>query len=231
MNCRYGLISQPKNYTGFYILFAEIYNRDFKSDINALFSFFKELRFLGSFKAKIDWETKKIISDIDEDINFYKEKFKLMPVFKIIIVNNNKNRPIYALFNNPVLYDISCMVPIFARQIPKPIYTCSQIKKIAIIFPYRNPVIRGSILENIIQSGPEVFIFFGEKSIVKKYINFLKQYGVDRSKIKITHLKFKELFISLEGYIIIGCYNMDIYKIHKQIKALKRGQKIFYLTN
>jgi hypothetical protein len=243
VTCRLGLISwpvycnTPKLKTDTYIILGEIYDKDIVNNLDVLTEFNNDLRFLYPFKAKKKGDKIKIYNE--EDFVFFRKKYKLTS--NVILHNYSKSEKIRLVFRTPCLFDISCLERLFKNEIS--LYKQPEIslvyKRVFIVLPNNNPVIRGKQLNECIYSSKEcnsLFIVVGDKhglnrdttsTLMKRYLLSLGVYSNNinksiKDKFPESILESLELikFIS-KDIIFISCQSCNIQKIMSFIRDSK----------
>lgn len=239
--CQWALISWPvKNKTpnSFYIFLGEVENKD--PDI--LSDFYKDLQYLYPFY----YSDKKNIYNI-EDIVFFRRKYNLTKEITLVGKPNND----IIVFRTPVLYDISCMVPLF-NQKKKTCYV-EKNNTIGITVSTIDPIKRGKMLEQAMLYGCKNFIVFGgiygsnknrTSSLATRYllsckvpfsqiIKLQEDNGIKSVLNAFDTINF--MFTDNIKEVVIVCSSENIQSIAKGIRtwkkigAIKRNVKITYL--
>lgn len=259
MNCKISLISWPieNQYpNNFYINLGEIYNKNIKNDINTLTQFKKDLTYLYPFRVSIinspNGDVKITIYNIDDFI-FFQKKYNLTVKIKII------GKPISGIikFRTPILYDTTCIVPLFDQtslpSCPEEkniIHSSESLGKVCIVLPYHNPIERGILLDSII-SHNTTFLLIGDKqgnnldttaSLMSRYLlsKYISQDKIIKTKEDgklfcildaITLLEFMNLYKN--NIIYIACLSREINEIKDIIriwryKGIIPNKKIYF---
>jgi hypothetical protein len=157
ISCKIGLISLPKESDinckkQIIINMGEIFDKNILNDINILYEFHKNLRYLCNFNVIV--KNKQIKLDNIEEILFLQSKYKLTKK-----LTSTKPLPEGVIkYLKPQLYDIDCMIPLFPDIVPKKLYNTNnktKLIKLFIILPCTNPIIRGELIEKCIESCEE----------------------------------------------------------------------------
>jgi hypothetical protein len=132
------------------------------------------------------------------------------------------------------------MVPLFDRKCPRPIFNKEKTgnEKVAIILPYSNPVIRGILLDNCLNSQASVFIVIGDKNgsntdttstLMSRYLLSCKvpRENIIKSTVKDgcidEALVLGEFVIGHNKFaVFIVCASSDMYSVLTHIKQKKR---------
>jgi hypothetical protein len=230
--CRIALISWPiskKSPKNFYINLGEIYDKKIQEDITILSQFHRETAYLYPFRYK---DTCYNI----EDFNVFRKRYGLT-IRHRLVGNIPKEKVI--TFRSPVLYDISCMVPLFrnTKSIPKKYYP---ISKACIVLPTLNPIIRGHILNEVIINRPEFIVLAGKRdgknhdSTATLMTRYLRKRGVPMKnifKIQIDKkpecildaLELLEMInIPMECPIVVACSHEDINIVQRTVRKWRR---------
>lgn len=142
IKCRIGLISKPVNnsFLG-YINLGEVY---INKNVENLYSIHTNTQYLTSFIGLI--KNNSIIDNIEE-IYRVQERYKLTR--KLYYSGNLSGK---LIFSKPLLYDISCMVPLFSDKI---MYIRIRLYdflkyRVFIVMPICDPIICGKALKSCI---------------------------------------------------------------------------------
>ena len=205
--CRWAVITWPllgdpeKNK----IVLGEFYDPKYKTSAVAN-SLRRELAF---------WYPLKMVGgvfDNEEDIELLRNKYHLTtPLYEKISCS----------FVSPVLYDLSCMIPLFLEDKKLPVYSSEKsTEQIGIIFPHLDPGVRGCIIEQMVLMNLKKFIVLGgrekknSRSIAALSRRFLLMCKVPPERI----CKIRESRACLENAlrvcrtleVVIGCSVFDI---------------------
>jgi hypothetical protein len=233
--CKWALISWPIDQQTphqLYLIIGELYDKNIKENISTLSKFNRDLQYLYPFR--FSQEENSCYNE--EDIYCLQKKYGLTS--KLRLVGESKNKII--TFRSPVLYDISCMVPLFEKSTStnKIIYE-QKNDVICIVIPYLNPVNRGKLLEDVLKYGPGTFVLVGDTygknkdstaTLMSRYL-LSCQVPSDRI-IKIRDDKIPECILeSIEiinmtspdpDYeLLIACRHKNIQEINKTIRIWK----------
>jgi hypothetical protein len=230
--CRWAVITWPlsgdpeKNH----IVIGEFYDPKYKTS-TVVNSLRRDLTFWYPLKM-IDG-----IFDNEEEVDAMRNKYHL-------------TRPLYEKIScklvSPVLYDLSCMTPLFVEDKKLPGYTEKSSEKIGIIFPNLDPSIRGCIIKQMVLMNLKKFITLGgpEKKNLRSTAalsrRFLLMCKVPPEKI----CKIRESRGCLENAlrmcntveVVIGCSVLDISWIGPFVRCCReigifRGQVRFVVNN
>ena len=156
--CKIAIISWPihtKTPFDFYLNLGEIYDSSVKNDISKLSELNRDLKYLYPFRF-INGKCDNV-----EDFNIFKDKYKLTLSTKIFRKETeNENNDV--IFRTPILYDISCMVPLFEKSIIKINSEYISNPIICIVLHNIDPISRGKILEEVISNKPRYIILTGD---------------------------------------------------------------------
>lgn len=222
--CRWALISWPINQKipqPCYLILGELYDRNIRENIAILSQFHRDLQYLYPFRFS---KEKNSCNNI-EDIIYFQKKYSL--TVKLQLVGENEGDII--TFRSPVLYDISCMVPLFDKNVRKIAYK-QKNDLICIILPYLNPVDRGKLLEEVVRYGPATFVIIGDSygknkdSTATLMCRYLLSCQVPINRIlKVRHDKKPECI--LEAIEIVNAVEQDDYSLliacrHENIQSI-----------
>ena len=178
IDCKIGIIAFPKNYSKIHFLnIGEIYDKKIKNNINTLYNLHSELKYLCCFRTcNIEG---KIIPDNLEEIIIYQTKYKLTrKIFENVCINEE-----IVEYNEPELYDLSCMVPLFENKVPRYDYNIknNEYVRVFILLPEIDPIKRGEIINNCLNCSENREIYFyllGDRygSNLEKTINLTRRY-------------------------------------------------------
>jgi len=147
---RYGLISFSPDKQS-YIVLGELYDKSIKENTEQLVQLFQELNYLYPFHL-VDNLPNNI-----EDLRYFQNKYKITSR-KIPSVTN------YSVFHSPRLYELSAMVPLFPQCLPLHCYNSEDVSnRIAVIAPYKDPVLRGKLAELAIENKSKLFVVLGDE--------------------------------------------------------------------
>lgn len=224
MNCKIGIISWPtknKTETTGFICFGEIYDNTISTSSKTLSLLSKELSYLYPFVCTVS-NSNIAFSNI-EDLNFYRQKYKLTFSIKIYgKITQGKH-----VFHTPVLYDFNCNKSFVYKPYPRS-FLPSPHKKICIVFPYDNPIKRGELLSHVLENNINTFMLIGntwrqnKDSISTLMARFLLLRGVPTQNIiKCRENKKPECFLTalallkainmyIDYEICVACLSQDI---------------------
>jgi hypothetical protein len=141
--CKIALLAKSCNSDwNCFINLGEVFDIKIKNDIGKLYQLHFTTKYLYPFNITI--EDNKIIPCNLEEITNIQNKYNLTRILSITGKKHNNS------FETPVLYDLTCMVPLFSPKIERlKINNIPQTGlRIIIILPYTNPIKRGKIIEN-----------------------------------------------------------------------------------
>jgi hypothetical protein len=221
-----------KSPKGLYINLGEMYDKSMKDNLPLLSQFNRELACLYPF----DYNKSCYNS---EDFKFFKNRYSL--TLGIRLVGVKIDYPTRLVFRTPVLYDISCMVPLFEPGffIPRgPSVTPSPI--VCIVLGTTDPICRGKILDEVISCNPMYIILTGAKfgenynSTTTLMTRYLLKRLIDNKKIIKSHLfkkpdcildclEMQELLqVNDHTETRIACCQDDITSIQKAVRVWRR---------
>lgn len=153
ISCKLGLVSFPKDtQEDYYLNLGEVYDKNIRKDETILYEFHSNLQYLCEITVIIN--KNQVIPTNIEEIRNLQVKYKLTPKIYIVPTILKKISKKKIQFSAPKLYDISCMVPLFPKSVPKTLYTNNKNShsKLFIILPYTDPIVRGKIIKNCLQT-------------------------------------------------------------------------------
>lgn len=244
--CRWALISWPIEESApnnLYLILGEFYNREIRDDISVLSEFYRDLQYFYPFRFSVG----KNICYNFEDIFSLQKKYGLTAKSQLVGQPTKK----VLTMRTPVLYDITCMVPLFPKRKRKISYK-QKNDEVCIILPYSNPVHRGKLLEDAVNHGPSTFVVIGNirgqnrDSIATLASRYLLTCGVPQDRIiKMCENKQPECILEAievvnmsmvdsDYDIAIACRHDNIQEISKTIRYWRRtdilvDRKISYL--
>lgn len=244
ITCKIGIVSFPVNHKQDYFLnLGEIYDKNVKQDVNSLYEIHTNLQYFCEFLANTK-NNKKVVPNNIEEIKIFQMNYNLTP--NIFLSKKIKQEKVK--FTPPELYDISCMIPLFSEKISRCIYTKNKInnKKLFIILPYVDPIVRGKIIKNcLINIGGDSLGYFLTIGTVKGENienscelnkNYLLSCGIPEQNIAMNEYdEFPDCILeSLSiakmiyqpDYIFIGVSKEDIGNILKCVRYLRKERKI-----
>jgi hypothetical protein len=142
-NCRIALIAWSIKPPGLYLNMGEIYDPNMKQ-LNILYDFYNEIKYLYPFRCSV--KQKNVLCYNIEDFRVFQTKYKLT---KKIVLCGEKEGVI--TFKSPLLYDLSCMIPLFIAKEYVP-YSISEKRdddvgvRLFVVVLYKNPITRAKIL-------------------------------------------------------------------------------------
>ena len=226
INYRIGLIAwpvysnPPTSSSDTYLNLGEIYDKEVKTDLQMLIKLRDQLKYLYHFKIKnVD---NKIILYNYEDFEYFRRKFKLSSETRLYnYISKSHEKTERLIFKRPQLYNISGMKPLFPNNIPQSqAIEISTHRRIFIVSPYENPVLRGMIMDSclsLIKQKNPIFILIGDRygknkeSTSKLMKRYLLCNGIFSEKINIIlYDKFPD-FISESLNLLPFILNSDKY--------------------
>lgn len=234
--CKIGLISWPiDNNTpqNFYICLGEIYDKQIKNDPNVLSEFYRDLNYLYPF-------TYSLVSNKcynSEDFKAFKTKYKLTIGLKLIgrIPVGVKQ----IIFRSPVLYDLTCMVPLFIRERQERVSYNPSRNSVFIVIPTLDPICRGKILDEVISNSPKYIIITGSvagdnitstTTLMCRYLQkkgipsgiVIKSRGDKKPNCILDCLALIDIMGLNDLDISIGCSCSDITLLQKSVRVWRR---------
>jgi len=218
-----------------YINLGEIYDK------NCLQELHRDLVYFYPFRYNSE---KNICYNIED---FFSLKRRHPITQRIFLVKISYQKKIL-IFRSPVLYDITCMVPVFdSPHIPKSI-SVEPLYDFCIVIPHLDPIVRGKSLEIACTSSKNIVLMGGKlgknldtlASLFERYLRYM-QYPSEKI-IKTFCEDISEVFqlltetevISTEMLCCITCNSDVVNTIQKYIKTCRRfssffPQKMIYL--
>jgi hypothetical protein len=243
--CRWALISWPigqKTPQDLYLNLGEIYDKNIKSDIFTLSQFNRDLRYLYPFR----YSQKNNRCSNSEDFICLQKKYGLTVRLQLVGESDRK----IITFRSPVLYDITCMVPLFVQDNCKTFYK-QKNDLICIVLPYQDPISRGKLLEECVKYGPSSFVLIGDTygengdSTATLMCRYLLSCNVPANRILKIHqdnipeciLEALEIVDFTEGDseydLVIACRHENIQKIARTIRWWRKnniiGKRVTYI--
>lgn len=240
--CRWALISWPieePNPNNLYLILGEFYD---KKNISILSEFYRDLQYLYPFRFSV----RENICYNTEDISCLQKKYHLTVKYRLI---GSTTKNILTL-RTPILYDISCMVPLFPQKKPKISYK-QKNDTVCIVLPYSNPIHRGKLLEEVVNYGSMTFAVVGDiygenrDSTATLATRYLLTRSVPPDRIlKINESRKPECIleaieivnmssVDTDYDIVIACRHDNIQEISKTIRYWRRkdilDRKVSYL--
>ena len=234
--CKIALISYPiksNSPFNFYINLGEIYDDSMKQNLSLLSQFYRELKFLYPFRYS------KTCSNI-EDYKLFRVRYKLTNIIKL---TGQIPEEKIITFRTPILYDITCMVPLFINEpLKSPIKEYIENHIACIVLPSIDPIIRGKMLDEVITNKPKYIVLVGDKngnnfdSTSTLMHRYLRKYSVPNlniiksnvtSKIPncildcLSILEIIDIDIINKYKIIVACSPDDITFIQKSVRSLR----------
>lgn len=252
INCKIGLISKPvTNSEEYFLNLGEIFDKGIRNNISILYELHKCLPYICSFNIKV--KNDNIILDNMEDIISLQDRYRLTR--KIWLYGYNMRRNTKKIkFLTPELYDISCMVPLFSDKIKHTLCPLGGIKdplRIFILFPYKDPTVRGKIIDNCFNVAHNHKLYFytmggvygsNKNSISKLNKRYLLSRGVKDEDIYVNEYdndneNFDEYIIEAlnmidfiisnkEIFLYIGVETKDMSTVMNHIRKAKKSNKI-----
>lgn len=253
INCKIGLISKPfNNSEDCFLNLGEIFDKGIRNNISILYELHKCLPYICSFNIKVKNDI--IILDNMEDIISLQDKYKLTRKIWLYGYNNMRTNTKKIKFLTPELYDISCMVPLFSDKIKRTLCPIVGIKnplRIFILFPYKDPTVRGKIIDNCFNIADNHKLYFytmggvygsNTNSISKLNRRYLLSRGVKDEDIYMNEYDNNEDFdeciieaLNMIDFIIsnkeifllyIGVESKDMSTTMNHIRKAKKSNKI-----
>jgi len=241
--CKWALISWPVKESKpnkVYVILGEFYDKKIYDNISFLSEFYRDLQYFYPFRFSV---SRKNCYNI-EDIFCLQKKYGL--TIRHRLVGNTKEKVL--TMRTPILYDISCMVPLFPTSVQKLSYI-QKNESVCIVMPCIDLIKRGKLLEEIINYGSKIFAvcgnIYGENkdTIATLSTRYLLKRGVPFSQIvKISGNKNTEyileaidiLNIIITNYnIVIACRSDDIQDINKKLRIWRKkkmlNRKVTYI--
>jgi hypothetical protein len=236
--CKIALISWPttnKTPHNLYINLGEIYDKCIKEDIYTLSEFYRDLNYLYPFEYLL--KTGKCFNS--EDFTYFKHKYSLTLTIKLI---GKKPDPTChkLIFRTPILYDISCMVPLFIPSKYIPINPVLSTNMVSIVLSTIDPISRGKILDNILIYNPKYILLTGEKigdnynstiTLMTRYLlkklfpikNIVKTTLYKKPHCIIDCLSLLDLLdIDIDTEIRIACSQNDIITVSEFVRISRK---------
>jgi hypothetical protein len=234
--CKIGLISWPIDHNtpqNFYISIGEIYDKQVKNDPKVLSEFYRDLNYLYPF-------TYSLVSNKSynsEDFKAFRSKYKLTIGLKLIgrIPTGVKQ----IIFRSPVLYDLTCMVPVFIRERKDRISYNPSRNSVFIVIPTLDPICRGKILDEVISNNPKYIIITGSvagdnitstTTLMSRYLHkmripsgiVIKSRGDKKPNCILQCLELIDIMGLNDLDISIACSCSDITLLQKSVRAWRR---------
>ena len=149
INCKVGLIAKPRDSReDCFLNLGEIFDKTIRKNVVTLYKLHENLKYMCPFKATIT-DTEVDLDNIEE-LSCVQQRYKLT---RKIVKNGTASGNIK--FLAPRLFDVSCMTPLFPDQICPPYFRQSTEPPIRmfILFPYDDPIIRGEIIDNCMDTA------------------------------------------------------------------------------
>jgi hypothetical protein len=234
--CKTALISWPIDSispNNFYINLGEMYDKDFNKDVTLLSQFNRELRYLYPFTYSV--ENKKCYNS--EDFKTFKSKYRLTVGYRLVGKIQSKE---IIIFRTPILYDLTCMVPLFNKICyEKIIYNPAHSRTIYIVVPTNDPICRGKILDEVISGNPKYIILTGSVSgdnnisTITLMTRYLRRRGVPgdiiircnsdkRPTCILDCLEIINIMNLNELDIAVACSCSDITLLQKAVRTWRR---------
>lgn len=233
-----------------YINLGEIYDKEVVSNVEILITLHNQLKYLYPFKIKkVD---DKISVYNDEDFEYFRRKFKItskVHLYNYISKSDENTERI--IFKRPQLYNISHMKQLFSNNtLQSQTIKMTPHRRIFIVSPYDNPVLRGKILDScmsLIKEKNPIFILIGDRygknkestsTLMKRY---LLSNGICTEKINIIlydkfpdfipeSLNLLPIILNVDKYvshdIFIASKSTDMRKIMSYVKYTKLNKNI-----
>ena len=175
IKCKIGLIAFPiKDSKDYFLYLGELYDKNIKNDENFLYEFYTKLIYLCPFKILV--KDSKIIPDNLEDLFTFQKRYKsTKKIYSKYTIPDGIIK-----YNSPELYDLDCMIPLYKEPLIKNIININNSDDIRmfILISYNDPIIRGEIIDNCINSFQNKYACFliieGQKNnssiLTKRYL-------------------------------------------------------------
>jgi hypothetical protein len=254
--CKIGLISWPitnKSPFSLYINLGEIYDKEIKDDISLLSQFNRDLKYLYPFKYSL--KNNKFYNS--EDFKAFRTKYHLTTSARLATArlatasladarsaSESSKQDISdtgeVVFRTPVLYDLTCMVPVFEKiKLEKITYNQLLSDTVFIVVPTLDPICRGKILDEVIANNPKYIILTGsisgenKTSTITLMTRYLRKRGVptdiilrcDSDKRPTCILDCLALIDIMELnslQVSVACSCLDITLLQKSVRAWRR---------
>lgn len=235
MKCKIALISWPVKNTSpkdGYINLGEIYDKNIKNNKSILQKMNKELSYMYPFRCKI---RPKITCSNIEDFRYFQREYRLTSKLKIEGKFTKNN----ITFRSPILYDITCMVPVFRKQTRFKYIQTTQKRHVCILPTCKNPIIRGKLVERCMELHSDIFFILSGPKMGKNkdtcstlYSRYLLSCSVQKKNIMkniegdiIDGLDLVELIGIDDSAITIVCTSDDIYNLSVSVREWKQEKK------
>jgi len=231
--CKWALISWPidqPNPSQIYLILGEIYDKKIQNDSVLLSEFYRNLAYLYPFRYSV--------ADNNcynaEDMVVFRKKYGLTAKCALVGATLKKT----LAMRSPILYDISCMVPLFQTKIPRMLYS-QKNNGVCIVLLCSDPIDRGKLLQEAIGCGPVLFVLAAatpgsnRDSLVSLGRRYLLVNKVPVNRVLQNSGKLESMLqFFAESPITIVCSSEVIQKISRGIRMWKRAtfseQKITY---
>lgn len=238
-SCRIALISWPldKSVENGYINLGEIYDKSMKTH-DKLFEIQRDILCLYPFRCEITDGDIRCYNI--EDFTHFQDKYRLTR--KLQLSGDIPNGRV--AFRTPVLYDLTCMVPVFTER--RLIQTIKRRNKpepsVFVVLPYANPMTRAKILNNCIElCGPrDIIVLLGGRQgnnkentatlayrYVRRYVDIMNIVKNPEGQIPgsiIEGIIIAQTVIGTEECpIFLASTGKDVYHNCQFIKTCKRG--------
>ena len=235
--CRWALISWPienKTPEKLFIILGEFY--DTKTQLS-LSDCKRDLQYLYPFR----YSQRKKCCYNQLDFSYFQKKYKLTVKPQLVGVSEKS----VITFRTPILYDITCMVPLFLNSSSRlPTYS-QKSDDVCIVILSGNPVERGELLNELLEYGPSLFILVGDFQVTNSDSNstlatrYLLKCKVPIHKIaKIGNGVIPDCIIesldvanmmgttTADYNLIVACNNDNIQQIGKFLRMWKKRSGI-----
>lgn len=232
--CKIGLISWPVNTKtphNFYINLGEIYDKDVKDNASLLSEFNRDLRYLYPFRYSV---TKNKCYN-SEDFKTFKSKYRLTIGYKLVGKIPPEN---IIIFRTPILYDLTCMIPVFEKVSVQKNFNSSE-SSVYIVIPTLDPICRGKILDEVISNNPKYIILTGSVSgtnntstitLMTRYLRrcktpmdiIIKSNGDKKPNCILDCLALIDIMGLNTLDVIIACSCSDITVLQKSVRMWRR---------
>ena len=205
ISCKIGLISFSKKYPSISLVLGIVKTKDYKK----LYQIEEDTELFTSFK--VSFYKGKITINNFEDIKQFRKTHNISNDIYFI---NNKFKDNFSLnFNKPILYDISCMVPLFNKShIKNKVLIKSQFKNIYILILGDDMFENNKILKNCIESLNGFDYTFILLNVNKKAKRYLSENNIKKENILEIPIENK----NLEYYLSETFYILNFLKINSE---------------
>ena len=219
---------QEKNPHNLYLIIGEFYT---EYDISILSEFYRDLDYLYPFRFSVS----ENVCYNAKDISCLQEKYNMTVKPQLIGKTESK----ILTLRTPILYDISCMVPLFPDKNHRYVYK-QKTDLVCVVLPYTDPIHRGKLLEKVIDYGPGFFLLVGgieksnKDSIATLASRFLLSRNIPKERIlKIGEGKVPDCILesievfnmtTAEDYdVVIACRYNNIKNVATSIRLWRKA--------